>query len=532
MIFSIRSLVHLLTLTLLCTTAFAQMPKVGNFYRDTSDLGFRVKVPDGWKLIPPSGDDQNLIAKFDPQVNNYVQIGSNPQDPAGRVFLNCWLLKFDRRPEPEAPKTGMAKFAGKPEKDIAAWLKKNVEQGSKLKLDVEKAFKCDKIEAIEYQFTTTPPDMKNSARYYACLYKLKPDIDVALIFSAPGDPKKWNKWETPFDAMSRSFGVEELKAVAGGTATGTTYRDKRRAEINTKLATQPGWKLYESSNYFVVTPHTDRAFVQELLQRLEAIHAIYVIDYPAAKAEEYKKIGEAARTGEESPEEKARKKSEEEFFNEGVDSKELATCSIVRVFTDEGAYHSYGGPPSSAGYWSPVAKELVIYDDQAGGGRNDTWLVLNHEAFHQYIFYFYGSISPHSWYNEGTGDYYSGYFWKNGKFILKENSWRKTTIAGNVREDNYCPLDVFVRWDQRQYYGTNDLQLGGGENYAQGWSLIYFLRTGKKNNAKGWDPAWDAILETYLRVLAMSGKLDQAVDEAFKGIDMRALENAWKDYTR
>jgi acyl transferase domain-containing protein len=35
-----------------------------------------------------------------------------------------------------------------------------------------------------------------------------------------------------------------------------------------------------------------------------------------------------------------------------------------------------------------------------------------------------------------------------------------------------------------------------------------------------------------LRVLATSGKLDQAVDEAFKGVDMKALETAWADYTR
>ncbi len=103
-----------------------------------------------------------------------------------------------------------------------------------------------------------------------------------------------------------------------------------------------------------------------------------------------------------------------------------------------------------------------------------------------------------------------------------------------VREGSgsYCPLDKFVRWSQREYYGSNDLGLGGGENYAQGWSLIYFLRTGKKNNARGWDPAWDGILDTYLRVLATSGKLDQAVEEAFKGVDMQALEAAWVAYTR
>jgi hypothetical protein len=151
---------------------------------------------------------------------------------------------------------------------------------------------------------------------------------------------------------------------------------------------------------------------------------------------------------------------------------------------------------------------------------------MNHEAFHQYIFYFYGSISPQSWYNEGTGDFYSGYTWKSNKFVLEKFDWRVDTIKQAVRDKTFVPIKDFVRFTQQQYYGEHI-----GQNYAQGWSLIYFLRTGKKNGAKGWDPAWDSILETYLRVLAMTGKVDQAVDEAFKGVDYDAMEASWSAYT-
>ena len=82
------------------------------------------------------------------------------------------------------------------------------------------------------------------------------------------------------------------------------------------------------------------------------------------------------------------------------------------------------------------------------------------------------------------------------------------------------PLDKFVRYTQAEYYGNNKEGTTGGQNYAQGWSLIYFLRTGKKANAKGWNPAWDNILEDYLRVLATTNNLKQAVDDAFKGVDI------------
>src|SRR6185503_652855 len=104
--------------------------------------------------------------------------------------------------------------------------------------------------------------------------------------------------------------------------------------------------------------------------------------------------------------------------------------------------------------------------------------------FHQYIFYFFGALSPHSWYNEGSGDFYSGYAWKSSRFVLTKFDWRVDTIKEAVRKNEHVPLDRFVRYTQAEYYGNNKEGVDGGHNYAQGWSLIYFLRTGKKNNAK------------------------------------------------
>jgi hypothetical protein len=173
-----------------------------------------------------------------------------------------------------------------------------------------------------------------------------------------------------------------------------------------------------------------------------------------------------------------------------------------------------------------MEKELVLYHDRVGG-PNDTWRVLNHEAFHQYIFYFYGGLAPQYWYNEGTGDYYSGYQLKGPHFVIGKFIWRTGEIRTAIQEKTFVPLKDFVRYDRAKYYDPQT----AGRNYAQGWSFIYFLRTGKKNNAKGWNDRWDSILDTYLRVLATSGKLEQAVDEAFKDVDFDALENAWIDYT-
>lgn len=530
-----RSLFFLAALTCAATLGRAQMPKLGsNTYTDKSDLGFKLKVPEKWDALPapPEQSDTVIIKYVPPGDVKYMELG-----PHKALFMTCWILKFDRRKKEgdAAQKADPRRFAPAPPKDLQAWLKNpdNIEGSKALKALGQKDFNVGKIAATEYEFvTTSDPEPKLSIGFYAAVYKLEPDVEVAVVFNGPGEPKKWSKWEQVFSQMARSFTRVDTKEIAGATATGTTLRDKVRAEQLRKLATQGGdWKLYETPHYFVITNHKDKDFVEELKQRLERIHEIYEQDYPAEKAEEYRKAGAALQTRDtRTPEEKAQDDAEkalQDAMNGGADPKELASCSVVRLLADESTYHSYGGPPNTAGYWNSMARELVIYDDQKEGGRRNTWFTMNHEAFHQYIFYFYGSIAPQSWYNEGTGDYYSGYTWKTNRYVLNKFEWRTDTIRDAVQKKIYTPLKDFVKLTQQQYYEPSKVH----QNYAQGWSLIYFLRTGKKNNAKGWNPKWDTILETYLRVLAMTGKVDTAVDEAYKDVDWDELEKAWADYT-
>lgn len=522
----------LLALLVTMAMGFAQAPKVGKQYERT-DLGFRVKTPADWDLIPPQPGDPHVLAKFDPPINKYVSTGPDPAKYQ-RVFLSCWLLKFDRRPAEGDAKT---RTRSKSLKDITEWVQKAdaVEFGSAHKLESKKDLAIgSKIPAVEYQFATHDDDERSSKRVYAVVYTLGPDLDVAIVFTGPGIKSKWTKYESVYEAMARSFAPIEMAAAATALGADSSLRDRERAKQQAKLDALGGdWKLYETPNYFVVTPHTDKAFIAELCDRLEAIRAVYEVDYPYEKAKELREAGAAAQTGlteKEKREKELEKKMAAELFG-GADPRELSRCSVVRIFTDHGQYMSYGAPGGSAGYWSATDRELVLYDDQADGGRKDTWIVLNHEAFHQYIFYLYGNISPHSWYNEGTGDFYSGLEYKNKRFNLKANLWRRDTIKAVVQANKHVPLADFVRFTQPEYYGTNKFGAQIGNNYAQGWSLIYFLRTGKKNFPKNWDPAWDEILSTYFRVLATSGDLDQAVTEAFQGIDFDALEAAWKAST-
>ncbi len=521
----------------LASPAHAQAPKPGPFYEETNDLGFKIKVPDGWDFIPAAPEEGNAIGSYVPKGGLDVNLGGND-------FLQptCYLLTFDRR-------EGSKESAGRKmvSKDMKSWMERSG-LGKELHEIAATPTSIDKVECLEYLYEGKCYPIYQSSKgeapvhAYAMLYKVAPDLDIAIAFNAPGEKKDWAKWKSPLSSMAKSFKrlkVEKLATITSGSGGTSSLRDRKRASLQADMAKSPGWQLYETPNYFIVSNNPDKSFLEELQRRLEGVREVYEKDYPIEKALEARKAMAAREAGGKgTPEEEADgvpTSSDDDHRTiapDNTDPMEASRTSVVRVCLNEDQYHSYGGPGQSAGYWNSSAEELVIYDDKAQGGRGDTWITLNHEAFHQYIFYFYGSIAPHSWYNEGTGDFYSGYQINGrGKFDLERNDWRLRTSQQNVRGGHFVPLKELVRWTQAQYYGQNEYKLEGIDNYAQGWAFVYFLRTGQKAKAKGWDPAWNKILDVYLETLAATGDLDQAVDKAFAGVDWNAMEAAWKDYT-
>jgi hypothetical protein len=187
--------------------------------------------------------------------------------------------------------------------------------------------------------------------------------------------------------------------------------------------------------------------------------------------------------------------------------KPITAFSIVRVCKDREQYMGYGAPGGSAGYWDSHSEELVFYEGQP---KKDSLRVLYHEAFHQYIFYSVGDFAPHSWFNEGHGDFFAGHNYEGGKFVLDAFSWRITDAKSWKHNPNRPRLKDWVTWTQSEYYGNNKLGISGLENYAAGWSLVYFLRTTKK-------PEYQGVLERYFKTL--KGQVTAA----------RSAREAWND---
>ncbi len=312
------------------------------------------------------------------------------------------------------------------------------------------------------------------------------EMELGLWLHCGPDQKK--KFEQGFPMVAKSFmffdpQAEDVKKV--DALDGLPMTRRRRNEIERGLV--QGWDVLVSKNRnYVIVYNTangkNKLLAKVIADRIEAIREqVYErIFPPAAKIE---------------------------------------SVSIVRICKDQEEYFKYGGPGGSAGYWSDDTEELVFYDaSPAKLPDDDTVAVLYHEAFHQYIYYSVGEVAPHSWFNEGTGDYFAGARYSGGKFTIKPFNWRVETIHKAIRTgpvpveikkdedgdvklhfdwtvEGYIPLEAFVQMSQREYYGPLI-----GNCYAQGWSFNYFLREAVPKNPK-WNEKWGKILSTYFDTL-------------------------------
>jgi len=536
-------MIHLRPLGIALTLAAApaltwarQEPKPGSsWYEDKTDLGFKVRAPKDWEFVPGSPLETNLIGKYaDPGEGKYVSLGKDAE-----IIAEVILVKFDRRKKGD--EKDKKDDSGEGLTDVGLWVERALDEGEAWhRVEGPTPLKCAVPEASfsiyegKSNRVSSEDAVAQPVSAYVAKFPLGSQLDVALIGLGPAG-KKWRSYESAYASLAKTIQPLAVGSVASApAAAGKDPRSARRAKLQADIAKTPGWSLYETPNYFIVSCYDDKQFIEELKLRLEAIRTVYEKDYPPSLARRIKPHTAADEAEQHDPPEAPESEPRTAAAPLPIDALELGRNSVVRLCKDSGQYHQYGGPETSSGYFSSEEEELVIYDDKQDEGRAHTWSVLNHEGFHQYIHAYFGNLSPHSWYDEGTGDYYSGFEFnlKTKKFTPKKEGGRQDNLL--LIRDNYVPLKDFVRWTQAQYYGENrggiaGTKLEGWACYAQGWSLIWFLRTGD-GKAKGWQKEWGSLLDKYLETLLETGNLDQALDKAFQGIDWNALQESWSGH--
>jgi hypothetical protein len=324
--------------------------------------------------------------------------------------------------------------------------------------------KSGKIEAEYWTFTHTPRFYDVPKMGMALIVPVE-DGEIGLFYShLAGEfedfQKAWLQSIASFNLFDRAGAEDVGDEDSVSEYDGDAFRRLRKAGLT------EGWKALDTPNYLILH-HVDDRFAQQLGMRLEACRRLY-----------------------------------ERMFPPKIEKKAV---SVVRVCKDRDEYHEYNGPPGSAGYWSPTDRELVFYEDRSGG-KKDTFSVLHHEGFHQYIHYCYGELAPHSWYNEGHGDYFSGVKFDDKHRPIEGDKflWRTSIAQQAANDGKLVPLEQFVRFTQRQYYNPRLI----GQNYAQGWAFIYFLRESKRVK-----PEWRKILDVYFETIWRETERRRAEEE-------------------
>jgi len=520
--------------TLLAPAALAQ----AGGYRSTEleTIGVELKVPRNYDAIPVDPLEEWVTHQW---VFQRKKMREPEKDEWGNEFPEPYLPKIelvwidyvpDERPTtggdggpPPAPgaRDERPVVRSKPINSIERYLQR-------VRGDVFELANPEEQKEIDDDHTATMyelhpgPNARNMTGFKGWCYVIKsPKRTIAFIGTCeePEYDDHSDVWEEM--ASSVEFFVPEGKDIEKLRK----YYERRPEYIDPEYRIQiisdlvRGWEYKDTENYiFIFRDNLEKSpLLRRLMTDIEAIREVYLELFPPAHP--------------------------------------VTAVSTVRICKDLAEYHLYGGPQGSGGYWNSAAEELVFFDyedtDGKGSGTEDTLIVLYHEAFHQYIYYSTGELAPHSWYNEGTGDYFSGALIKGGKYKkMQVNTWRIEFIQQAIRDKKYVPWREITSYSQAEYYRR------AGLCYAQGWSMIYFLR--ECDDVED-HPVWSQILDIYFNVMKeefqkgmaeareglgedeevsqtvkfMIGKesRDKAVEKAFEGVDWFEIEEAWKEFT-
>jgi hypothetical protein len=461
-----------------------------DLYKDRR-LGFSVHPPDKWPKIPTEPAEEYAVAKwagkrdfgnFATELN--VLFFNKVEKPKPSTKPADASEDEEEEDEPRRPEYGRVLDLFKKSGNYSSYWKRRLfdekfELPTATREIAVKGFDA-KVKLFDIYRPGGQDVAGRPARfwYLAAVYDL-PDRQYVLEFSG-GEPYREKLLPLYTDVIKsmRLLAAKEIEAAEDEEAVAKlSERQKavRTAEI-TKRQTK-GWWFKESEHYVVLTslPQTKEEFVGEIISRLKKLRRVFEKDFPPSGA--------------------------------------IDAVSIVRVCKNREEYLNYGAPPGSAGYWNSMQKELVLYVD---GAKDFALAVLSHEAFHQYIFYCFGELSPHSWYNEGFGDYYAGATFDGPNAVIKPFRWRVDGIKTAISAKKHVPVKDIIRYSQGQYYSNADLC------YSEGWSLVYFLRKGVPKGH-----SYEKILKTYFDVLQQSREASKAVEAAFAGVDMDRFESDW-----
>jgi hypothetical protein len=458
-----RSLAFSLLLAWASSAAAAPL-QLGSRYKDESN-GFQIQVPRKWEQVPTKFQEVSILGKWGGEAKRGMM---NPELVVLR-FLNASAVDEPKQPA-DAFKPGMPGYEDLlryQEKDVWEYVKKSLgdppmtEEDKDLKMSaknlrghlrVYRRSDWGGLVVVAAEIRTIEPSDSSFGVVYACAEA--DEKDMLRTFRSSIQRFRILELDQEEEADEAEEGEEAGPRITDADifVDSSTKPEAWREARKKKIENLKDWDALDTPNYLIVyNKEVKRPLLRKIAAHIEAI-----------RRDVYEKLFPP--------------------------TNRVTAISVVRVCRDRAEYHRYGGPGGSAGYWSRGDEELVLYEDQSN--KKDSLRVLYHEAFHQYIHYAVGDVAPHSWFNEGHGDYFAGHNYSAGKFKSAPFRWRTGIIANALAQKTYVPLDRFLKFTQGEYYSNPGLC------YAQGWSFVYFLREAEQRKIRKYEKYW-GLLDRY-----------------------------------
>jgi hypothetical protein len=200
----------------------------------------------------------------------------------------------------------------------------------------------------------------------------------------------------------------------------------------------------------------------------------------------------------------------------------LTDANVVRIFENPQEYKQYveNNHAWSIGLWSPMQRELVILSQ--GKNKDKTIKIIQHEGFHQYLFFACDMVQNLPWYNEGHACFFeTAEISQRGFVKIPENS-RVQHLLRNL-DDSAKHIPTLLATSHNSFYLVTEKMRD--LNYTTAWALIYYLRKGAPLERKN---PYSKILDTYLAELKSSRNASKATTEAFRGINIQKFQEDFK----
>ncbi len=348
-------------------------------------------------------------------------------------------------------------------------------------------------------------DFKRARRVLEKALKLNPEFFEALV--ELGDVHVWTKdYEKSLEVYDKALAISPEYPLALERKTQSLMRLGRFQDASEVLekAQQiqerpdfdslqrliqieirgPGWsKTYvaETKNYKVSTS-ISKAYAQKIANQAELIYKAYKTVFPKIR------------------------RTERKF--------------AIWVHANRNAYIAAGNPRGAGAHYEPLVRKLVLFKYAKD---SETFLVLNHEAFHQFL-HDYLDVAP-QWFNEGMADYFGAFeleFARGSRrrLVAKPNPWRIGLIQRAIRYNRCQPTEELMIMSHSEMYSSDSISV----NYAQAWGIIYFIYEGGRKQG------YDKLLGGYFRALRNGHDLEKAYKGSFGKLNMKKFDRQWKGF--